>query len=159
MEIWCYGGSTDETYADTRRQGIWAAQSGAERLYCWMSHCGEYSNPDQPLNDLRGNLKRCSTFYPRKSGDYVSTIQYEGLREAIDDLRYLATARKAVAALAGSEDPVSQEKAAGLERELETALGEIADHRERTHAGSEAVRATLVRIIRTVSAQRQEGGE
>ena len=114
-----------------------------------MSHCGEHSNPDQPLNDLSGNLKRCSTFYPRKSGEYLSTIQYEGLREAIDDLRYLATARKAVAALAEAEDPSAREEAADLQREIEKALGDLADHRERTHEGSEAVRAALVRIIRT----------
>ena len=116
-------------------------------MYCWCSHQGRYSDPDDPLNDLRGRIKYCTTFYPVKSGGYLSTIQYEGLREAVDDLRYLATARKAIAALDASGDPAARERAKALERELREAIGPIEGLGKKTHEESEALRAALVRII------------
>jgi len=150
MEIWAYVGSTDERYEDTRRLGFWIARSGARRVYSWMAHCGIYSNPDDPLNDLKQNLKMCSTYYPIKWTDkFLSTIQFEGLREAIDDMRYLATAERAIAGKKASSNPKDRDLAAKLEKDLDGLLGKIDGHGKRTYPQCQAVRQGLVDIIRT----------
>ncbi len=102
LKVWAYTGSTGESYAATRRLGFLAGGERIERLMMWVSY---FDNADlaDPLNDLKGPLKRVATFYPSPSG-YRSTIQWEGVKDGLMDLRLLEAARRRRVEVEGGDD-------------------------------------------------------
>lgn len=89
MELWGYNGPAEQWDAQ-RGDGLGSVAADIKRMIYWIGH-RQGANADQPLNDMIDPFKQVAMFYPSDSG-YMSTVQYEALREGIDDLRYLATA-------------------------------------------------------------------
>ena len=76
---------------------------------------------DDDWNDFSGSVYRCHNFvYPTVDG-VIDTIQWEGYREGIDDLRYLATLRKAIATAETSSSPALHNEAESAKRFIEQA--------------------------------------
>jgi hypothetical protein len=59
----------------------------AEAMYYW--HYQAFNG--DPWNDLDGNARDWCVAYPGEDGELVPTIDWEGLREGVDDMRYIAT--------------------------------------------------------------------
>ena len=67
-------------------------------------------------NDFTHETYRAHNFvYPTVDG-VIDTIQWEGYREGIDDLRYLATLRKAIAKAESSHEAELHDEAAAAKR-------------------------------------------
>jgi hypothetical protein len=58
-----------------------------------MIFCYQFSDP--PMNDWHRNNYRDHTLAFPITGGVLSTLCWEGLREAVDDMRYLRTLQKA----------------------------------------------------------------
>jgi len=56
-------------------------------MYYWHYQC---PNGD-PWNDLDGDARDWCAAYPGEDGELVPTIDWEALREGVDDMRYIAT--------------------------------------------------------------------
>lgn len=90
IDLWSYTGVAEDW--SHRLDGWKMIAAGIDRRVHWLSHRAA-ANADEPLNDMADGFKQVAMFYPSSRG-YLSTVQYESLREAIDDLRYLATAHR-----------------------------------------------------------------
>ena len=59
----------------------------AEAMFYW--HYQAYNG--DPFNDFDGNARDWCAAYPAPNGEQVPTIDWESLREGVDDMRYIAT--------------------------------------------------------------------
>jgi hypothetical protein len=114
-KIWCYanpmsGGEVPETYRRNYGLLLWQKNyDGALAHYQWKSGL-IWNDFDDP-----GNWKAHVFAYPTMNGS-VDTTEWEGWREAIDDVRYLTTLR----------DAISKAKAVGKSTtEVETWLASL----------------------------------
>jgi len=94
-KIWCYanpmsGGEVPETYRRNYGLLLWQENyDGALAHYQWKSGL-IWNDFDDP-----GNWKAHVFAYPTMNG-VIDTTEWEGWREAIDDVRYLTTLREAI---------------------------------------------------------------
>ncbi len=114
-KIFCYanpqaGVEDPEVYR--RNYGLLLAMNGYDGAMTYI-YC-------QAWNDFCRKWRAHNFVYPTADGG-IDTIQWEGYREAMDDLRYLATLRKAIAeASRGNEVPrIEAAKARSFMRELD----------------------------------------
>jgi hypothetical protein len=89
----------------------------AEAMFYWHYQA---INGD-PFNDLDGDARDWCAVYPGDDGDLIPTIDWEALREGVDDLKYIATL-KHYAALA-AQSPEGQATARKALATLEDVLG------------------------------------
>ena len=59
----------------------------AEAMFYW--HYQAYNG--SPYNDFDGNARDWCAAYPGENGELIPTIDWESLREGVDDMRYIAT--------------------------------------------------------------------
>lgn len=112
--FWCYGsgsytGQEGRMLANRYIAGLFLAKSGAEGMWSWT-----FQRPkDQPYDDFDGTSHKeqkdamityPSFFMPTRS---YPTLQWEGIREGVDDYRYIHTL-KALASEAGRTDILDQ---------------------------------------------------
>ncbi|MBT3289894.1 MAG: DUF4091 domain-containing protein [Victivallales bacterium] len=89
----------------------------AEAMFYWHYQCYQ----GQPTNDFDGTCRDHCAAYPGEDGIPVPTIDWESLREGVDDMRYIATL-KHYAALAARK-PQAKGAAASALKTLQTVLG------------------------------------
>ena len=70
----------------------------AEAMFYWHYQCFQAS----PYDDFDGNCRDHCAVYPGESGELIPTIDWESLREGVDDLRYIATLKHYAALAAAS---------------------------------------------------------
>ncbi|MEN6548950.1 MAG: DUF4091 domain-containing protein [Armatimonadia bacterium] len=89
----------------------------AEAMYFWHYQC---YNAD-PFNDLDGDARDWCAAYPGPDGTPIPTMDWESHREGIDDMRYVATLKQAIAK--AEKGTAAQKQAAAKARaELEAVL-------------------------------------
>ena len=82
----------------------------AEAMYYW--HYQAYVG--DPLNDFDGDSRDWCATYPGPDGALIPTMDWESLREGVDDLRYIATLKQLAAHAEKGND--SQKRAAAKAR-------------------------------------------
>ncbi|MCX6906921.1 MAG: DUF4091 domain-containing protein, partial [Verrucomicrobia bacterium] len=89
----------------------------AEAMYYW-----HYQYPvGDPFNDFDGNARDWCAAYPGPDGTPIPTMDWESLREGVDDLRYITTLKQ-LAARAGKGNAAQKQAAAKARAELATVL-------------------------------------
>ncbi len=88
-KVWCYGmpqGGVENPELYRRNYGIqvWLANYDGFATYCYYETFGH------PWNDRDGAFRDHNLVYPTVSG-IVPTLAWEGMREAVDDVRYFTT--------------------------------------------------------------------
>ena len=97
----------EEPYTYRYYFGHWLARTGMKgsHTYAYQHGAGTGDVMGHMWNDFDGTNYRSFGFtYPTVDG-VVNTIQFEGVREAVDDVRYLTTLKKAIEAAKKSGDP------------------------------------------------------
>ncbi|NOY83065.1 MAG: DUF4091 domain-containing protein [Kiritimatiellaeota bacterium] len=84
----------------------------AEAMYYWHY---QYPTGD-PFNDFDGAARDWCAAYPGPNGDPIPTTDWEGIREGVDDMRYIATLK--YFAEQAAQDP----RTAGLARKARSTL-------------------------------------
>jgi len=103
-ECWFYANSTNrgnEAEYARRTFGFWFYQSPFTRQYPWAYR---YYTLD-PFNDTDGSWGDFVYVYPDQENNWspnLPSLKWEGIREGIDDLRYLATLEEAIRAAPAS---------------------------------------------------------
>lgn len=89
----------------------------AEAMYYWhyQAICGD------PYNDFDADARDWCVAYPADDGTPIPTMDWEAIREGVDDLRYIATL-KALAARAEAGTAEQKAAAAAARAELEAVL-------------------------------------
>jgi len=85
------------------------------------------SPPSSPFDDFapwHGNYRVHMVTYPSADGP-ISTLQWEALREGIDDLRYLTTMEALIAEGKTAESPKSREAVSGASKLLEELMRKV----------------------------------
>lgn len=90
----------------------------AEAMYYW--HYQAYNG--DPFNDFDGTARDWCAAYPGPDGELIPTLDWEGIREGIDDMRYIATVKK-LAARAQGGNAAQQAAAQAALAELDAVLG------------------------------------
>jgi len=80
----------------------------AEAMYYWHYQ----SINGDAWNDLDGDARDWCAVYPGENGELVPTIDWEGLREGVDDMRYIATLKQYAALASKTPDGKDAAKAA-----------------------------------------------
>ena len=96
--------------------GHWLLRSGMDgsRTYAYQHGYGPGGSMGRPWDDFDNPIYRSHMLaYPTVDG-VVDTLQWEGVREAVDDVRYAGTLRQAIAAAhdSGSRDAIALAQAA-----------------------------------------------
>ena len=125
-------GSIEQPYSYRYYFGHWLAQSGMDgsHTYVYQHGMGPSEFLGRIWDDFDGERYRSLAFiYPTIDG-VVDTMQWEGVREAVDDIRYLTALRKAIAAVKKSGKPAAvklaeQSEVWLLEMDIEGDLQEI----------------------------------
>ena len=104
-----------------------------------------------PFNDLDGSSRDWCAAYPGPDGELIPTTDWEGLREGIDDMRYIATL-KHYAALADKRPkakPVAERARAVLEKVLagDERLGQSTFRDDLSHDDYHALRRKVADAI------------
>ena len=88
----------------------------AEAMFYWHYQA---CNGD-PFNDLDGNARDWCAAYPGPGGEPIPTIDWEALREGIDDMKYIATLKQYAARVAdrGGDEGLSAQALRTLEEVL-----------------------------------------
>ena len=93
--------------------GHWLVRSGMDgsNTYAYQHGSGPGEMMGRPWDDFDSKIYRVLAFtYPTVDG-VVDTIQWEGVREAIDDVRYLTTLQKAIRTAKESGIPAAEKLA------------------------------------------------
>lgn len=93
--------------------GHWLWRSGMDgsRTYAYQHACGPGASMGRPWDDFDNAVYRSLLLtYPTVDG-VVGTLQWEGVRAAVDDVRYATTLRAAIAEALASGDPGAGERA------------------------------------------------
>lgn len=121
-KIWNYSkpaaGPRELPYSQRYYLGWWLVRSGMDgnHNYAYQHAAGLGESGGRPWDDFDDAVYRPINYvYPTVDG-VVDTLQWEGVREGIDDVRYLTTLRKAVMDAKHSDNP----KATALAGEVET---------------------------------------
>jgi hypothetical protein len=114
-------GAIEQPYTFRYRFGHWLDTTGMDGVQTYAYQHGEgpgksfgrmWDDFDDP------NVYRTIAFtYPTADG-VVDTLQWEGVREGVDDLRYLATLRRTIEQALSDSDPSVREKAQRHEKWL-----------------------------------------
>ena len=89
----------------------------AEAMYYW-----HYQYPvGDPFNDFDGDSRDWCAVYPGPDGTLIPTMDWESLREGVDDMRYIATLKK-LAARAEKGNAAQQQAASKARAELTAVL-------------------------------------
>ena len=145
MQLWTYGGTMMEKYWPIRALGFRAAFAGAKTMLGWVAHYAS-ANPRNPNDDLKHRIKQAATFYP-DGKTFVSTIQWEALREAVDDTRYLAKAQMVIEELKKANNPLGVK----FDRELKQFRTAILNKSLKSNKDCNQVRKRLIEIINSVN--------
>lgn len=128
----------------------------AEAMYYW--HYQALSG--DPFNDFDGTARDWCAAYPGEDGP-IPTLDWESIREGIDDMRYIATL-KALAARAQAGTAAQQAAATTALAELEAVLtldDTIAPTRYAEHLTNEQYEALRARLVEQILALREALGE
>jgi hypothetical protein len=139
IDLWSYTGVAEDW--SHRADGWKMLAAGIDRRVHWLSH-RQAAHADQPLNDMQDGFKQAAMFYPSDKG-YLSTVQYEGLREAMDDLRYLATAEAAL--VEAEKRPADPETLVEARRKLQALRQRLTS--ELSWEDCQQLRSQLVELI------------
>lgn len=106
-------GAIEQPYTFRYHAGLWLVRSGMDGFQTYAYQHGEGTG--KPMghiwNDFDNKVYRVIAFaYPTVNG-VVDTLQWEGVREGIDDVRYLTTLRTAIAAGKKSAKPLTMKLA------------------------------------------------
>lgn len=130
----------------------------AEAMYYWHYQCPVAD----PENDFDGGSRDWCAAYPGPGTEQIPTMDWEAIREGLDDLRYVATL-KALGARAAKGTPAQQAAAARAEAELQAILALDAESVSQytwaetlTHDEYEGLRGRLTEQI--LALQRVLGG-
>ncbi len=145
--IWCYanpqaGVENPEVYRRTFGLALWKNDYDGAATYGYMMCFGA------PWNDFDYGKRRDKCFaYPTADG-VVDTVQWEGYREGVDDVRYVTTLRKTIeeAKVSGERMDVAlsaEEYLEGLEMNVNGYRSTPADSGERL----DAIRAEMISYI------------
>lgn len=99
-------GAIEQPYSFRHNAGLWLSRSGMDgfHTYAYQHGPGPGKGMGRLWDDFDDKVYRSLAFaYPTVDG-VVDTLQWEGLREGVDDVRYLTTLRKAIEDGKNSED-------------------------------------------------------
>lgn len=122
----CYLGLEGNTIENRFLTGVAFWKSGATGQWSWT-----FQRPkDDPYNDFDGNnyseAKDACIVYPAMKGMHnIPTLQWEGIREGIDDVKYIYTLQQYIQIARRSSKAVVQEMAEDINRDLEDMLDGI----------------------------------
>jgi hypothetical protein len=90
----CYSGQEGQVLANRYLAGFFLWKSGADVQWSWTfqrpkanpydDFDGENENPIEPKD-------ACMTYPPKRGNGFIPTLQWEGIREGITDIKYIAT--------------------------------------------------------------------
>ena len=89
-------GAIEQPYTHRYHVGMWLALSGMDGLHTYAYQHGPGPNKmmGRMWDDFDSKLYRTIAFtYPTVDG-VIDTLQWEGIREGVDDVRYLTTLKK-----------------------------------------------------------------
>ncbi len=123
----CYTGQEGSVAVNRHLGGFLLEKSGADGAWAWT-----FQRPkDSAYDDFDGQAAReqkdaCIT-YPQFEGGppHVPTLQWEGIREGVDDARYVDLLRGAIEELAGKQTPEARAMLNRAEAGLEEVLNEV----------------------------------
>lgn len=123
-ELWAYTGlgGTPSFYAARYRTGLlsWKAKVKTLMIFAYNSSRGD------PYNDFDGpEPDYCLVYPPKFGGNSISTIQWEGVREGIDDAKYIYTLTEYIRRCKLSQNPKLIEAAKAANQVLEGILENI----------------------------------
>ena len=113
-------GAIEQPYSFRYYAGLWLSLSGMDgfHTYAYQHAQGPGKDMGRPWDDFDNKVYRTIAFaYPTVDG-VVDTLQWEAVREAVDDVRYLTTLRKAIAAAKHSGTPAATKLAHESEKWL-----------------------------------------
>ena len=116
-------GAIEQPYTYRYSFGLWLARSGMDgsHTYAYQHGWGAGKSMGRIWDDFDDKVYRSIAFaYPTVDG-VVDTLQWEGVREAVDDVRYLTTLRKAIAEAKRAGEP----KVTALAQEAEQWLDQL----------------------------------
>lgn len=114
-------GGLEQPYTYRYFFGHWLLASGMDgsRTYAYQHGFGPGGSMGRPWDDFDNAIYRAHVFaYPTVDG-VVDTIQWEAVREAVNDTRYVATLRAAINAARQSKDGRAVQLAQAAERWLD----------------------------------------
>jgi len=132
-------GAIEQPYTHRYHAGLWLVRSGMDgfHTYAYQHGAGPGKSMGRIWDDFDDHVYRAIAFaYPTVDG-VIDTLQWEGLREGVDDVRYVTTLRKAIADAIDSNDAerVALAKRASawlegvsIEGDLQTLRREIVGH-------------------------------
>lgn len=129
----------------------------AEAMYYW--HYQHYSG--DPYNDFDGTSRDHCAAYPGANGEPIPTLDWESIREGIDDMRYIATL-KALAARAAqgtaAQRAVGERARAELDAVLSVGEG-VNQYSYAEHLSDEEYAGLRTRLIEQILALQAALGE
>jgi len=120
----CYTGQEGSMAVNRHYGGFLLDKTGASGAWAWTFQRAK----GDPYNDFDGAGSReqkdaCITYPPRaKGGPPVPTLQWEGIREGVDDISYLTVLRMALSDLHKQDTPQARSAHGRLQRELRALL-------------------------------------
>lgn len=124
--IGCYTGQEGSVAVNRHLGGFLFHKTGAQACWAWT-----FQRPNgDPFNDFDGTgaeAKDACITYPGRSGGSanIPTLQWEGIREAVDDVRYLDLLDRALSELDASESPGAAVVARATRSELARILNDV----------------------------------
>lgn len=115
-------GAIEQPYTFRYHAGLWLVRNNMDgfHTYAYQHGQGEGKMMGRMWDDFDNKIYRVVAFaYPTVNG-VVDTLQWEGVREGVDDVRYLTTLRKAIAAGKKSANPLTMKLAQESEIWLRT---------------------------------------
>jgi hypothetical protein len=118
-KIWCYAnpqGGIEDAEINRRNFGLllWQTRYDGAATWAYQSTAGN------TWNDFDSPRARDYNFtYPTVNG-VIDTIQWEGYREGVDDVRYVTTLEQAIERAGNSNDPETVKRAKAAEQYLQS---------------------------------------
>ena len=143
-DFWIYGFPLNNIHTSRYDMGVLPWRVGAQGVFFWMYNYYSY------------DLDNCAVYrHPDDPDKLVRSAPWEGIREGMDDLRYLATAEKFIARSLGEKRRIAQRRLGKLRESIDprrrrpAPRGEAHDETSRLKHYSEAqrVRGEVIKII------------
>gem|GEM_PF-3325453 len=148
-----YGGPNQNNARRARsNSGLGFYRRPAEAMFYWHYQA---CNGD-PFNDFDGSARDWCFSYPGPNGELISTIDWEGMREGVDDMRYIATLKYYVALAAKTPEgkPAADRALAALD-EVMGGEDNLNQSEFRTDLGDDDYHALRRKLVDAIIALRE----
>jgi hypothetical protein len=142
----CYPEQEGKLFANRHLTGFLFWKTGASGQWSWT-----FQRPyGDPYNDFDGIAKDACITYPAKTNEVsISTLQWEGIRQGIDDARYVYTLETMIEERLHSSDRKIREKAVDAERRLTELMDDVPwmYEEEFSNADADSLRRKIAQMI------------